>query len=844
MSRTDVKRDSYRENHHLLLVGGGPRSIIQVKTEIGFMLLYKSHFQELMQVGARYRIKTTVVEKQRKVGLGASFSGNQTGMANTGIESNISFPLPLESTGEEVDAIKGMLSYKQRYEERFGQDPEAYYNELKISNLPGAVMFRRSLGPMSATPSGKLDQSGSFLMRKTIGEEEYEHFTKVRRLAQGQIPFYKLIVKHSSLLEGISANDRTMPIASIRNFEMDHLQLIQADQIRLNTGTTLKNPVSDSGVRDRTFCQPMNAVDMRRFFSQRGMLGGDGKIVPGVKILCGGLSLSALDQISALDGIMNLFEQDDSNLLGYRVTERAKHLYQNAITFVSRTPGKACVPRHSYSLEWQQDTPVIGTTKHLHALFLHENGEQVFQLWIDFLKASIARASNCTPDELDKVSSIAGLLSSKFEETRWFLDCRRKAGLAEMQGDMAAKERLLRESTQTLSGAWRQAALSVVLGFGPESDVEHATTEMERLAPITFKGRQAMLMHRAQMHSITHPRTAFKASNKDLVSNWRKLMTYVTASPVEIHSMFHLLLESGIANCVSASYSEISCDATGRSLHLSGQEYNAFVVSPVFERSLDNAVNSLTGQVRPIHPNQPSYGEVGKFRRFISQEGKPVAVEDNGLGGAGFHLKEGDGKGSLVGAFSPDINNRASAASTAASFAMRRMAMSHLKAAGIKSPNSVLDAIYERQKPDERLYEAEVWSFKKYFDEAYEMWAYLETIKTVAGSDADKFRKLYDAGVSGEGRKTEVLKLSSTDSLDAQEAAMGYIANVGATPKFNPAGRDEYLSRFVDTTADEDVAAYEEAFKLAKQHLTGRWQNRVGNLYQLQTVNAETPPLR
>lgn len=618
MSRTDIKhRDSSRDSHHLLLVGGGPRSIIQVNAEISFMLLYTSHFEQLAQLGANYRINTTLVEKQSRVAAGASFSADQTGMANTSIESDIEFPFPPDRVGEEVDAIKALLSYKKRYEERFGHNPEAYYNELKDLNLAGSVMFRRSVGPMSSTPSGQLDHSRAYLMRKTIGEEEYEHFSLIRRIAKQRLPFYKLDVQHSSLLEEISANDFTKPFAKVRNVADNHSRWLQADQIRLNTGTTLKHPISNLAVRHHTFCQSMNIADLAQFFAQRNMFGEDGKVLPGIKILCGGFSLSALDQLSALDGVMNLFERDDKELLGYRVTNRAKLLYQGAITFVSRTPGKACAPRHSFTPEWSQETPVIGTTKHLHALFLHENGEKVFNLWTGVLKAAVARASNHTPDELDRFQSTAELLHSKFQETQWFLDCRRKAGLAEMQGNVKAKERLLKESSQTLSGAWRQAAVSLILGFGLESNLGGAIAEMEKLAPITYKGRQTMLMHRAQINSITHPRTSLKTSNKELVGNMRKMMSYVTASPVEIHSMFHLLLESGIAKFVPASYTDICTDSSGRYLNLGGEEYDALVVSPVFERNADPAVKSLAGQVRPMHASAPSYGEVGKFRQLV-----------------------------------------------------------------------------------------------------------------------------------------------------------------------------------------------------------------------------------
>ena len=784
------------------------------------MLLYNNHFQELIDLGARYRIDTTVVEKQARVATGASFSADQTGMANTGIEDDIEFPLPITGMSDrEIDDIKSLLSYKQRYDHRFGQNPEAYYEELKHLNLPGSVMFRRSVGPMSGTRSGQLDHSRAYLMRKTMGEEEFDHFNLVRRIANERLPFYKLNVMHSSLLEEITVSEQTKPSARLLDLEENRWRWLTADQIRMNTGTTLKHPVEDLAARDLTFCQSMNIADIKLYFASRKMLDAQDMVVPGTKILCGGLSLSSLDQLSVLNGVMNLFEIDDKSLLGYRVTSHAKKLYQGAITFISRTPGKACPPRHSFDPEWTQETPLMGNTKHLHSLFLHENGEEVYQLWYDILKATVARALNRTPIEMDKSQSTEELLRSRFEETSWFLDHRRKAGLAELQDKLAVKERLLRESMKTQSGAWRQAALSLILGFGPESDLGQATSEMEELVPITFKGRQTMLMHRAQQYSITHPRVALKKSNKVAVSNFKKIMNFVTASPVEIHSMFHLLFQAGIAKFVPASYSDISVDASGRYLSVGGEKYDALVVSPVFDRNTNPAVKSLAGQIRPMHPSAAGYGAVGKFRQFISPSGKPLPVEDNGLGGAGFQIREGDGKGSTVGAFAVDINNRASAASTAASYATRRMALAHLKAGGVSSPTTTLSAIYESQKPEEVAYDEEVKRFEKYFDEIYEMGAYLRAIEKVGRNDSNMYVKLYDRGTTIEGRKDVVKVMSVSTSSIERKAAEMYTIEMMGRPSFNPPKRDEYLERFVDTTAEEDKAAYAEAFRLAKKTL-------------------------
>ena len=170
-----------------------------------------------------------------------------------------------------------------------------------------------------------------------------------------------------------------------------------------------------------------------------------------------------------------------------------------------------------------------------------------------------------------------------------------------------------------------------------------------------------------------------------------------------------------------------------------------------------------------------------------------------------------------------DVNNRASAVSTAASFATRRMALVHLKGAGIESPRETLAAIYENLKPSEASYHREVKTFEKYYHEAHEIGAYLHAIGKVAGFDCNQFAKLYDAGLTRKGREKVIKSMSmSTSRVETKEAAI-YMNTLRKTPPFNPSGRDDFLGRYVDTTAEEDNAAYGEAYRIAENCLLSKY---------------------
>ncbi|KAI0564271.1 hypothetical protein FGB62_28g211 [Gracilaria domingensis] len=784
------------------------------------MLLYREHFEELISLGAHYDINTLIVEKQRFVGVGGAYNAGQTGMMNSGVEADITFPVSLPASTKNMEYLKDFLSYKKRYDKFIGKGAESYYHMLKKLNLPGAVMFQNSVGPASSTQDGKLAHEGAYLMRRTVGEEEVANFHKVKMLANALLPFYKLHIMESTALRHLMVHKSGQQIASVQAEGEGFFEYITADQVRLNTGTVSRNPVSDPAVRKLMFCQPMNVAHFRQFCAILGLLDSDGMLQVGKKMLSGGMGLSGLDEISMLDGVMKLFEEDSSSALGYKVREEAKQKYQGAITIISRSQGRACYPRHSHTAEWQQGTAVMGNSKQVHALFLHNYGEELYRVWTDLITASVARARNSTPDEVSyKRMSTKDLLSEQFEGTKWFLEHRKRAGDAEIAGNVSKKNQLLRESTKTLYGAWRQAALCLIFGFGLEEDLENATEIMSDFAPLTWKGREVWLFHRTQIASLTDERFAASNSNRSHFQNWVEMMRHVTSSPVEIHSMFHLLLESGIAHHEVANYTDVEATEEGDRVILHGNEYDSFLVSPVFDHNSDGVAKSLANHLKTIDKNHKVFGKVGKFRRYFDNDGNVLPISDNGLGGKGFdeHNKFVD---SHEGSFAVDVNNRESGTSVASSFTLRRMAMAHLKAAGVACPEQVVDEIYESGKPSIDAYNAEVQKFREHFEDAFETWAYLQAIKLVAGNDAQLYTSLYDEGSSSYSRKAQIVKMSESSDSAMKRAVELYHKELENMPAYNPPSRDEYLNRFVDTTCDEDTYIYKEAMQIAREHLS------------------------
>ena len=126
------------------------------------------------------------------------------------------------------------------------------------------------------------------------------------------------------------------------------------------------------------------------FFDQLGLIGGNCRLKSGVKLLVGGSGLSTLDELIALSGekVMDLVEpvldssgekMEPGAVTGYQIKEQAKADYKGAIRVVSFRKLKLIEPRHSTSPEWVPEAEPLGNTEELHALFLHNQGEEVLE---------------------------------------------------------------------------------------------------------------------------------------------------------------------------------------------------------------------------------------------------------------------------------------------------------------------------------------------------------------------------------------------------------------------------------------------------------------------------------
>jgi hypothetical protein len=835
-----------RSGTRVVSVGGGPRGESQATAEMELLRRHRRDFERVQELGGKYDIQTVIVERRQGAGIGRGNAWGEehgTGTANTGAESS--------SIGGYLDQSARMTAFIT--ENRDALQAESDWHPVLETLLDQA--FDGSHGP-----AGIAAVDRATMTRAQQGREASTTFQKVTEQTRKHFPFYKLDVLSGTSVEKIDLAHPSHPeLHLVDSATGQALGELPANTVRLNTGTTLTNPLKDAAVRQHAYVGAMNPHAVAAFLVQRDLLDDDGQLRPGTKLALGGSGLSAYDQLLALAPSMQLFVRDDSTPIGYRVSDAAKRKYQGAISFISNTPGKWVPPRHSHGPAWKQADDPLGEVREQHALFLHRQGEEVFRAWGVLTDASVALSLGLVPSQVRQEGmSTDVLLQAQHANTTRSATLLSQA--AQLDGD--EKTRAMDESTRTLEGARRQAYLSTILGLGMSREPQQAIQAMSGMAPITFDGHVGYGIHRAQLKAISEPGTEVAADNAELFERFSAVMRDVTSSPMVVHDAVAMLFEAGIACHRSGSYDKLESSGDGTPLTFTAQDgsasrFDAFIVSPTFDRCKEPALMSLSGQVKPADPRIEDIGEVSTHRRIVASDGSLTQVEDHSLNGKGAGVP---GTRSKTNVFSTDVNNRESAYDVAPGMAYRRMAREHLAAAGFDDPSGEVDRLYDALLPGDDAHAEEAARFAPHFDTAMIKSEFLKAAEHAAGDDAGSF-----AGFARTSRTASTVKtraalfelpfkeavrrrlplLPPSEVVDAlgqhlaqhpadaeatarhAQASEAYADGLAGRPAFAPASNADYGKRFVDLPLKTHQRVHARALEMAKTRLKERLKEQL-----------------
>ncbi len=796
-----------------VVIGAGPRTSATLVALVNFVKRegVQKGLQLLEKHDAKVEMKTTVVEREGddSVGRGAAWHAKQEGSANTGAEMwGHAGRLKDYFTKHWKDTIERLMPFPPAlanflscWEAEDGSRPKL---PADLEKPPENMTLRTERAAASRAIVGEEEQKAAEEALKCLREVQSEILKHTWEfLYNTEVEAVKLLrpLKAGVRFKGADGNDITR----------------EADAVRMNTGTSLGSPLTEEQGRlldGHAYIGPMCRADLGQALENKGLLGEEGRMRQGVRILTGGTGLSLYDQLLMLDSHMGLTEYDPGSPKGWKVTEYAKQNLKGSIVITSNTPGKWVSPRHTHGPEWTQDLKPISNPKEQHALFLHKDGEEIYKAWEDICVATIAAASGKTVKQA----------RLEFDDTGELLKLQQVENKKHFDAPV-------KEKTKTMFGARREACLSTVLGFGFARNIKVETDKLDKLAPLTYKGRAGYIMHRAQVSAITNPDSEISKNNESLINVHNNRFQDVTASPAIIQSLAKELIDAGIAEYTTGSYANVKVAEEGSEHPLDfkdkkgvDRKFDFFVVSPTFKLTANAAERSLAGQVEPLDPDVPHIGRTDGSRFLLDGEGFTSSVENYGNASKGTRRKDG----TSAGIYGYDVNNRESAVQVAQNLPYRRVAEAGLSAAGFVDPVGYVQRMYRDEIPAEQDYNDEVETFREHFETVMYKAALMRKAARDAGDDPDKLKEEYErytnyandyaeevaklerAALVETTEKLERAALVETTELVKQGRAA--LAEEGkGVPEFVPAGRDDYFRRFVD--APEHI--HEEVYKRA-----------------------------
>ncbi|MBP0597285.1 hypothetical protein J8I26_04165 [Herbaspirillum sp. LeCh32-8] len=813
--------------NHRIIIGAGPRGTAQVIEDLQFMLKNRADFEKLMGQGAEYNIQTTLIDRKSKeyVARGNGWGPDQgVGTVNTSPEA------------------------AQDHKNRLAKMYKANRDELSAKYAEQNPIAHSALNTAFKAPEGSADNpttGRAALTRADQGKEEQDFFNALCEEAHAAFPFLKINVITEASVDRIDVSDPANPKVLVKSKANPSSSVaLGARGVVINTGTTVKNPISDPEVLKHTFAQPMNPEHLNEFLAQKQLLDEHGELKQGAKLLVGGTGLSLYDQLIALHGSMKLMEVDESSPFGYKLTDEAKAKYQDALTVVSFTAGKWISPRHTNTPQWTQAQPPLVSPEELHAAFLHEDGQEVYRSYASLAIASVARTLGLTPEQVHQNGlTTEALLTEQGASTRQHID--KLVEASSLTGP--AREQAVKEATWTLEGARRQAYLSMILGFGMTENPTETIQHMAELAPLTFKGRDGYLMERAQPAGVTTAEVAEGRGNKSEMDVLTTLTNDITASPFRVHYFAVMLAEAGILKYQQGSYNAFKAEPGDSQISFQGKQmkepakFDAFVVSPTFDRKAEKVLDSLSGKVESIHPDHPDLPALSGNRLMTStkeyEDGKVLLpIQDLSLNGLGVAL----GNRSKVGLVAYDVNNRDSAYDVSPGMTLRRMAQEHLYAVGLSGAAfEEVEKLYAKHSAvDRKTFDAEVAQFSDAFDSSQHKAAFANAVDKAIREDATVLNKgdtfgvlanLFASSKLGAQAAGVVAKhmdanreLFGVDGDDRMRtfvtAGVDYAAQKPA--KFNPASPEKLFARSIDYPLHVHQAVYKDALAFAEGRLT------------------------
>ena len=761
--------------------GGGPRAMNHIIALVALFCVHEEKLMKLRSKGVDFSIEITVFEKQpeKRGASGNAFQPECDATLNTGIPGRMKIP-GLEKIADTHPTVYAATDLARTVTNLIGSDPKPLLNRYKDCNLAAYSMLRKAL-----KADGKLNTSIPCLTRDFLGAGLTKNVNDVIDYANSKLSFFDIKIRYGMEVAKVDFANPAAPELIVKEPD-GRVKSHVFDMVFLANGTPSKAKVPPSVVA-KSYSQIPNSNAMKEFLNSNGLLDSNGKLKKGTKLAIVGASLAAYDYLNVLATTLGIVRPCSSEI-GYEIDPKVAAEYQNLITIVNPTAGRATPPAISNalpgfttggSLSWPTNVPQgIGAWDEIHSTFL-QNHFQAFPLFQSLTKANIARALGTVPGKVNESKST-------------------KQRLADYQLQI---ESFQSGKSLTEWGFWKSSYLQVISGVGFSSNSKEAENCLSKTAPLTHTPFNLIRKYRSHISNFTDAEYVKTNANSKSVKVLNEVERLLGPSPISAQQMVNLLSEANVLDHVPGYSSQLQMSKDGKFVELGNMKFHAILAPKALSREADITIGSIADFVEEVAPGQPEYA---KGRILVGKDGKLLNVYECGMVGEGTHVKNADGSYSLVGMRWPDTHGYSNLFELVCQAPYLTLSFALLKAANVSNPISHMQEYYESNLPDPTDFDAETAQFENAFYEILQKNVFLNLCEVLAGDDGAQYRQFTDHAFTSKDRASFVARLEKEKLSESETAALEAFLHQTTNPvRYQPSNMEKFYNRHVDFTQRE-----------------------------------------
>jgi hypothetical protein len=553
--------------------------------------------------------------------------------SNAALNTDLPGPISIDTTGltdDQAATIRSLTDLAAHYVALTMDDPAETLANLEKENVSTAILFAL------ASRGGTLDTSVACGSRNFVGQALVKMTNEAIELQRQHLPWLQVDFHLDVRVTNVDLEDPQKPILTILKNGQE-IVLEAYDLLVKTTGTTWEVPVQGI-VAEKAFTGIPNSEKLWQYLHDRNVLGPDGLIIPGKRILIGGASLGAFDPVGIILVKTGIVKVTGSAPSGFTIDKERTKQYPGLITFFSRSPNKFVPARHAQVGPLPQESVIFSPEMILsHQL---QKNQDPYPIYREMARLVTAMHLRKLPQEVENYSTTNDQLDAMARDNQ---DYASSFSTGRFNGLILRLKQLIGRSGKQHTEPYmmRAALLSLLFSYAlgtTKQEMDNKRAKLVKEYPLLV--RNAFDASRSMIFNATHPVAGSPYDSTMAIDKHKfaldAIFQHVTSAPFPIHHLITQLYECGVATWKQGIYRAVSWSEEDNLFHLragpNDTTAHCLIASRMLTADTDLLSTRILVQTKAVERHEPVYDK-GRFPK--SRSNKRVHVIELGIPGHG-----------------------------------------------------------------------------------------------------------------------------------------------------------------------------------------------------------------